>query len=97
MPGSIDQIDVIPVPRTFRRGRSNRDASLLLFLHKIHNRGSVMNFADFMGLSAEIQNAFCHRRLARIDVSHDADISNFGQNRCHEAFLLYIIMHFLRA
>ena len=87
MPGGVDEIDVVPLPRTFCHGRSNRDAPLLLFLHKVHNRSSIMNFADFMGLSAEVQNAFCHRCLAGVNVGHDTDISDIGQIRCHEIFL----------
>jgi hypothetical protein len=45
-----------------------------------------MNFADFVGLSAEIQNAFGHRCLAGVNVSHNTDISDVGQNRLHFFF-----------
>ena len=81
----VNDVDAVVVPEAGRRGRGDGDAALLLLLHPIHGRGAVMHFADFMRPAGVIKNALSRRRLAGIDVSHDADIAITieGRNACH--------------
>ena len=58
-----------------RRGGRDRDAALLLLLHPVHGRGAVMDFADLVGLAGVIEDALGRRRLAGVDVGHDADVA----------------------
>ena len=72
--GRID--DVLPVlaPEAGRRGRRDRDAALLFLLHPVHDGGAVMDFTDLVRDPGVVQDPFRGRRLAGIDVRHDADV-----------------------
>ena len=63
------------------RGGGGRDghAALLLLHHPVHRRGAVVHLADLVGLARVVQNALGRRRLARIDVGHDADVARVFQ------------------
>ena len=63
------------MPERGRRGGRDRDAALLLLLHPVHRRGAVVDFADLVGLAGIIEDALGGRRLAGIDVGHDAEIT----------------------
>ena len=71
----VDDVDAVIVPEAGRRSRRDRDAAFLFLFHLIHRRGAFMHFADFVGFTGVIQNAFGRRRLTSIDVSHDADVT----------------------
>ena len=75
MAGRVDDVEALVVPESGRRGRRDRDAALLLLLHPVHGRGAVMHFADLMRLAGIIEDALGRRRLAGIDVGHDADVA----------------------
>ena len=75
--GSIDDVDAMALPLGGGCSRLNRDAAFLLLLHKVHRRGAVMHLADFIRPAGIEQNALGRRGFARIDMGHDADISNF--------------------
>ena len=45
----VDDVDAVVVPETGGRGGGDRDAALLLLLHPVHRRGTVMHFADLVG------------------------------------------------
>ena len=62
----------IPIRR--RRGGRDRDATFLLLLHPIHGGRAVMDFADLMRFAGIIENPLCRRRLARVDMGHDAEV-----------------------
>jgi hypothetical protein len=51
------------------------DAALLFLFHPVHDRGSVMDFADLVGNAGVEKDTLSRRRLAGIDVRHDADIA----------------------
>ena len=72
--GRVDDVQALAVPKGRRRGGGDRDAALLLLLHPVHGGGAVMHFADLMGLAGIIEDALRRRRLARIDVGHDAEV-----------------------
>ena len=73
--GRVDDVDPVVVPETGRRGRRDRDAALLLLLHPVHRGGALMDLADLVGLAGVIEDALGRRRLAGIDVGHDADVA----------------------
>jgi hypothetical protein len=77
--GRIDDVNAVvlveALPMRRRRGRRNRDAAFLLLLHPVHGRSAFMHLADAMNAARVVQDAFGRRRLAGIDVSHDADIA----------------------
>ena len=72
--GRVDDVQALAVPKCRRRGGGDRDAAFLLLFHPVHGRGAVMHFADFMRLAGIIENPLRRRRLARIDVGHDAEV-----------------------
>ena len=86
MAGRVDDVDAVIVPKAGRRGRGDRDAALLLLLHPIHRGGALMHFADFVGAAGVIEDPLGRRRLAGIDMRHDADIAIplEGCLSCHE-------------
>ncbi len=75
VPGGVDDVQALAVPEGGRRGGRDGDAALLLLLHPVHRRGAFMHFADLVGLAGVIEDAFGRRRLAGVDVGHDAEIT----------------------
>jgi hypothetical protein len=78
--GGVDDVEaaqlaVATLPEGRRRGRRDRDAALLLLLHPVHRCGAVMDFADLVRLARVVEHALSRRRLAGIDVSHDAEVT----------------------
>ena len=73
--GRIDDVDPMIGPLTRGGGRRDRDAALLLLLHPVHRGGALVDLAHLVGLSGVVQDALGRRRLARIDVGHDPDVS----------------------
>ena len=73
--GRVDDVEALAVPERRRRGGRDGDAALLLLLHPVHRRGAFMHLADFMALAGVIEDALRRRRLARIDVGHDAEVT----------------------
>ena len=75
MAGRVDDVQALAVPDGGRRGGRDRDATLLLLLHEIHGRGAVVHFANLMALASVVENPLGRRRLAGINVSHDAEVT----------------------
>ena len=73
--GRIDDVDAVVGPLAGGRGRRDRDAALLLLLHPVHGRGALVHLAHLVGLAGVVEDALGRRRLARIDVGHDPDVS----------------------
>ena len=63
--GRIDDVDPVVLPETGRRGRGDRDPALLLLLHPVHRRGSLVNLAQLVGDARVVEDAFGGGRLAR--------------------------------
>ncbi len=61
-------------PESSRGSRRDRDAALLLLLHPVHRRRTVVNFTDLVGHAGVEQDAFGGGGFAGIDVSANADI-----------------------
>jgi len=73
--GGVDDVQALLAPEGGRRGGRNRDAAFLLLVHPVHGGGAVVDFADLVGLAGVIQDPLGRRRLARVDVGHDAEVA----------------------
>src|SRR6187431_520069 len=74
--GGVDDVDLVLVPEARDGGRGDRDATLLLLLHPVGGRGAIVRLADLVVGSRVEQDALGRRRLAGIDVRHDADVAD---------------------
>ena len=84
--GGVDQGEAVVAPLDARRGGLNRDAALLLLHHEVHRRGTVVHFADLVVLARIVKDTLRRRRLAAVDVGHDAEVTHsFERNvtLCH--------------
>src|SRR5262249_3893105 len=83
--GRVDDVDAMIAPEAGGGGRGDGDAALLLLLHPVHGGGALMDLADLVGAAGVIEDALGRRRLAGIDVGHDADVSVAieGSGACH--------------
>jgi len=79
VPRRVDDVDGVTLPLDLRRGGSDRDPSLLLLLHPVHDRGALVDLADLVRDAGIEQDPLGRRRLTGIDVSHDADIAELGE------------------
>ena len=74
------------LPEARGGGSGDGHAALLLLHHPVHRRGAVVHLADLVGLARVVEDALGRRRLARVDVGHDADVARILQvDLCHEA------------
>ena len=78
--GRVDDVEaahlaVATLPEGRGRGRRDGDAALLLLLHPVHGGGAVMDFADLVRLARVIEHALGGRRLAGVDMRHDAEVA----------------------
>ena len=72
----VNNIDSDILPLTGGRSRGDRDATLLLLLHPIHDRRAFMHFADLVGAASVVEDALRRGGFASINVRHDADIAH---------------------
>ena len=81
----INDIDAMVFPVAGRRRRRNRNAAFLFLNHPVHGGSALMNLADLVRYARVEENALGGRRLAGINVCHDADIPRFfkGIFSCH--------------
>src|SRR3546814_15111921 len=76
-PRSTRTDTLFPYTTLFRaRGRRDRDAALLLLGHPVHLAGALVGLTDLVGLARVEEDPLGRRRLARVDVGHDADVAN---------------------
>src|SRR5204862_2522052 len=75
----VDDVDavffIVASPEAGRGGRRDRDAALLFLLHPVHDGGAFVHLADLVRNARVIKNTFGRRRLARVNVGHDADVA----------------------
>ncbi len=76
VPGSIDDVDAMVAPERRGRSRGDRDAALLLLRHPVHRRGALVHLAELVGAAGVVEDPLGRRRLARVDVGHDADVAD---------------------
>ena len=60
-----------------RSSGSNRNTTFLFLDHPVHGSSAIMDFTDLMSLAGVEQDTFRGRSFTSIDVSHDADVSDF--------------------
>ena len=85
MAGGIEQVDRVLLPVVFHTGTEDRDPAFLFFGIVIGVGRSMINPADTMLGTTEVQHTFGNRRFARINVSNDADVTNFGYVESHQS------------
>src|SRR6185436_399235 len=71
----VDDVDRVEVPLARRRRRLDRDAALPLLLEEVHRRVAVVDLPRLVDLPGQEEDALGDRRLAGIDVRHDADVA----------------------
>ena len=81
----VNDVDLVVVPETGHSSGRNGDAALLLLLHPVSGRATIVGFADLTVNTGVEENALGGSGLTRIDVRHDADVAD----------LVQILKHFL--
>ena len=85
--GGVDQGDHVVAPHD--RGRRGRDgdAALLLLNHPVHRGAAIVHLADLVVLAGIEKDTLRRRRLAGVDVGHNADVAHVvqGDFACHVA------------
>ena len=71
----IDDVDVVTFPLAGRGRAGDRDTAFLFLDHPVHGSRTFVDFAQLMRFTGIEQNSFGRRRLARVDMRHDADVS----------------------
>ena len=71
----VDDVDAVVAPGGGGRGGRDRDAALLLLLHPVHHGGALVDLAHLVGAAGVVEDALGRRRLAGVDVRHDADVA----------------------
>ena len=77
--GGVDDVDLVLVPEARHGSGGDRDATLLLLLHPVGGRGAVVRLTDLVVGARVVQDALGRRRLAGIDVRHDADVADLRE------------------
>ena len=80
-------------PEGRRRSRGNRDTTLLLLLHPVHGRGTIVHFADLVRLACVIQNALGRCGLTGVDMRHDTKVT-IALQRIFAGHWLYLLVVF---
>src|SRR5262249_9156848 len=75
VPRRVDDVDAVVAPEAGGGGRGDRDATLLLLDHPVHDGGALVHFADLVADARVVEDALGGRGLAGIDVGHDADVA----------------------
>ena len=85
VPGRIDNVDAMIVPRAGRRRGSDRDAALLLLGHPVHGGRALMDLADLVDLLRVEEDPLGDGRLARVDMRDDSDVPRSCERNgaCH--------------
>ena len=85
--GGVDDVDLVALPEGGHGGRRDRDAALLLLLHPVGRRRTVVGLTDLVVDTGVEEDALRRRRLAGVDVRHDADVADLVEVRqdveCH--------------
>ena len=73
----IDDVDARILPEAGGSRTRDGDTALLLLHHPVHRGVAFMGLADFVVDAGIEENTLGSRRLTRINVRHDADVSGF--------------------
>jgi len=72
----VDQVDLVLLPLERGGRRGDRDPALALLLHPVHLGLTVVDLADLVDLAGVEQEPLGDGRLTRVDVRHDAEVSD---------------------
>ena len=75
----VDEVDPAVAPLAGRGGRGDGDATLLLLDHPVHRRRTLVDLTDLVVSAGVVEDSLGGGGLARVDVSHDPDVSGLGQ------------------
>ena len=75
MSGGVDDIYAMALPECGSSSGGNGDTSLLLLLHPVHCRGTIMGLTDLMSSTGVEQNTLGGGGLTSVNVGHNADIT----------------------
>ena len=73
----VDDVDGMSFPMAGRSSGSNRNTTFLFLYHPVHGGSAIVNFTDLVNLAGVEQDTFSGSSFTGIDVSHDADVSDF--------------------
>ena len=94
--GGVDDVDGVVVPDAGGGGRGDGDPPLLLLLHPVHRGCAFVDFADLVVATRVIEDALGQGGLARVDVSHDPDISGSAQGHLSQVReRVLVVAHFV--
>ena len=85
VPGRIDNVDAVIVPRAGRGSRGDRDPALLLLGHPVHGGRALMDLTELVDLLRVEEDPLCDGRLARVDMRDDPDVPRSCERNgsCH--------------
>src|SRR5690606_12491 len=77
--GRVDDVDDVILPLHLGGGRGDGDAPFLLQIHEVHGRTVTvpLHLVHFVNAAGVEQDPLGEGRLARVDVSGDADVAEF--------------------
>ena len=79
----VDDVDLVVIPEAGGGRGGDRDPALLLLFHPVHGGGAVVHLTDLVAHTGVVEDALGGRRLAGIDVRHDADIADLVEVSQH--------------
>ena len=75
MTGRIDNVDTVVLPGASGGSRRDGNSTLLLLLHPVHGRTSLVDLTDLVRLSGVEQDTFRRGGLSGVNVRHDSDVT----------------------
>ena len=73
--GRVDDVNSTSPPGRGGRSRGDGNPPVLFLWHPVHGGGTLMGFAQPVDASCVVEDALRRRRLAGVDMGHDAYIS----------------------
>ncbi len=84
VPGRVDEVDAMPVPRAAHGRGEDRDAAVALLRVEVRDGRAVVDLTALVGGAGGEQDAFGEGGLARVDVGEDAEVADSVQRgRAH--------------
>ena len=79
----VNDVDLVVIPETGGGGGGDGDPALLLLFHPVHGGGAVVHLTDLVAHTGVVEDALGCRRLAGINVRHDADVADLVEVSQH--------------
>ena len=90
----VNQVDLMSLPVKCNCSSPNSDSTLPFLFHVVHNSVAIVNLSRVLYCSSIEKHALSACSLPSIDVSNNADISNFCQVYLNQIWLKipYLLM-----